>query len=524
MGQLSGDSRVPKTLYHASRHAFSVVDDAKLGAGQNLFGRGFYTSPSAIECTYFITEDGMLDFGSHGNPVDAAIYAFELKDDARILETNQAITPDFAAALQAAGEKVGNPALGRMMAENETVNSNFHLMAASADGMAILRTAGVDVLSANDYYCVINTAAIGNLRLHSASGAMLAAQNRAVQQAVDHAEEVNAAFDTLAAAQPQVGGIFRRISTAMETVAETLGKSEKTQHLQTVLKHFLTEEAETRPDPQKGILPLNRFLAEARRAFNLYDDAPMMPVIEEVNQAVAEIRAAPAPDVKQDIKAEAAAAPKFESRFAAPEAVAPVAAPVKYAQDSFFAAEAAKAKPAAEKFDGPYTVDNLFPEERVPQGLSFPDGADEKLFNAAENLVNMLNKMRRQNGMVSYELRDALVKNTAHLAAPPDSPHYREDVQKGNLGWMGHIRDQVNGAGYLHMQMKLLELGRPGSASQEAGAALRGFVEAFAQTKGASEYAALALAKDAPDADAVVARLNKSAPQAAAAKPAARHL
>jgi len=477
------------------------VDDDKLGAGQNLFGRGFYTAPSPIDCIYFITEDGMLDFGSHGNPVHAAIYAFDLKDDARILENNQAVSPELAADLQAAGEKIGNSDLGRLMAESKAVNSNFHYMAASADGMAILRAAGVGALSADGYYCVINTSAIGNLRLHSASGDMAAAQKQAVQSALDRASETNEKFEALAASHPQAAAAYRRIGAAVETVAHAIGKPEQVQHLQTVLKHFLLEEVETRPDPKKNILPLNRFLAEVRNVFGLYEDAPMAPVTDLVNQTVAEI----------------STAPKVETKFAAP--------PVKYAEDSMFTAGMAGPKPAqAKKFDGPYTVDNLFPEENAARGIAFPDGADEKLFKAAEDLVNILNKMHGQNGFVPSDLRNAIVQNTARLASPPSGPHYSHDWQKGNLNWRGHIRDQVNGAGYLHSQMKMLELSQPHSVSQEAGAALRGFVEVFAQTKGASEYTALALEKNAPDDNAIVGRLNKAAAQTAPSKPAAQKL
>lgn len=491
---------MPKTLYHASRHAFSAVDDSKLGAGQNLYGRGFYTSQSPIDCIYFITEDGMMDFGSRGNPVDAAIYAFDLKDGARILENDQPISPALAADLKAAGEKIGNPDIARLMVDSKTINGNFHHMAASSDGMAILRAAGVDALATGSYICVINTEGIGNLRLYDTSGDMAVTQKQSVQNALDNAETTHQKFEALSAQQPKVASAYQRIRDAMVDVAGTIGKSEHVQHLQTVLKHFLVEEVETKPDPQKNILPLNRFLSETRKTFGLYDDAPMAPVTDLVNKAVAEIHTVPKAEV--------------ETKF--------TAAPVKHAEDSKFVAETVK--PISQKYDGPYTVDNLFPEESTARGIAFPDGADEKLFKAAEDMVNVLNKMHQENGSVPGDLRNAIVQNTARLASPPSSPHYNHDWQKGNLSWMGNIRDQVNGAGYLHTQIKMLELSRPHSVSQEAGAALRRFVGAFAETKGASTYTALALEKAAPDDDAIVVKLNNAAPQATQVKPTAQKL
>lgn len=482
---------MPKTLYHASRHSFSEVDAGKLGTGQNLHGRGFYTSPSPIDCIYFITEDGALNFNDGKNAVDAAIYAFDLDDDAQILEPDQPISSALAANFKVIGEKIGKPDLGQRMAESKTVNNDFRYMASLGDGMKILQMAGVDALFKDGYYCVVNTARIGNLRLYDASGAMAAQQNAEIQKALDNVSATDQKFEVLVTTQPKVSTTYQNICEAVAGIAATLGRDAHVQHLQTVLKYFLVEEVEEKPDPQKNILPLNRFLSEARSKLGLYEDAPMMRVTALVNSAVADIHTRAAPAVES----------------------------VKHVEDSKFTARTSVAA-VPENLEGPYTVDNLFPDEKKPRGIVFPDSADEKLFKSAENLVSILNKMHQENGSVPSDLRNVIVQNTARLASPPDSPHYNHDWQKGNLSWMGNVRDQVNGAGYLHSQIKMLEMGLPHSVSQETAVALRSFVDVFAKTKGASAYTALALAAEAPDDDAIVAKLNNAAGKPVAAKPA----
>ena len=489
-----------KTLYHASLHAFSAVDDAKLGSGQNLHGRGLYLSDSPTDCMYFITEDGMMDFGVGNRAVDAFIYAFDLPSDAQVLETGKTLSLDLKNRIQQAGQKLGENDIAGHLCKHDKVDDNFKFFASSTAGGAVLRAAGVDVLATDSYYCVLNTEKVGNLRLWAASGAKQTEQKDIIAQAQSKAEDNAGRVAVLLKDNPSLGAMYQGICDGLAKAATARAKIDVLPALTASLNHLFLAEVEEKPDPQKNILPLNRFLSETREKLGLYDDARIAEVTNEVQQVIRHVHQVPEPQKT------------FESKFvsSAPKAVENL--PVE--------------KRADEHATGPYKVDNLFPEENSKRGIVFPDAADEKLFQAAENLVSMLNKMHAENGHVPTDLRDAIVQNTARLAAPTDSPHYRHDRENENMAWKGNIRDQVNGAGYLHTQIKMLSLAAPDSVSRDVGQALRSFVSSFADAKWASVYTALALQVDAPDADAVVAKLNKQEGlhPAVQQKPATQHL
>jgi|GEM_PF-1260092 len=157
--------------------------------------------------------------------------------------------------------------------------------------------------------------------------------------------------------------------------------------------------------------------------------------------------------------------------------------------------------------EGPYSMDNLFPEPHyglVGKGMTFPDGANEKLFREAEDLVVSLNKMFHQDEgkgleafshdgghMASSELRENLVKHTARLSQP-------------SSGDPDHIRNQVYSASYLQDSLKRLELDRNNPVAQEALPKLRQFIETFAETEGASKYTKMALEGKRFDVEAVI--------------------
>jgi len=154
--------------------------------------------------------------------------------------------------------------------------------------------------------------------------------------------------------------------------------------------------------------------------------------------------------------------------------------------------------------DDPYTVDNLLPEEmgiyRVyllssvlspadKKGLSLPAGADEKLLSAAGELVSALNGVYREKGHdETIELRASIAKNTACLSQP-------------SSGDRDHIDRQVGSASHLQMTLRMLELGDPVACGLVPK--LRRFVEVFAETKGVSKYARLALERKIFDPEVV---------------------
>jgi len=150
------------------------------------------------------------------------------------------------------------------------------------------------------------------------------------------------------------------------------------------------------------------------------------------------------------------------------------------------------------KADGSYTTENLFPEGHSPyflspsakKGITFPIGTNQKLLGAADDLVNALNRMWQQKGHeASTELRESIVRNTADLSEPWSS-----------------LYNQVGAASYLQITLKVLEQGDP--VSREAAPKLRRFIEAFAQTRGASQCTCLALVEKIFDAKEVIAKLH----------------
>lgn len=157
----------------------------------------------------------------------------------------------------------------------------------------------------------------------------------------------------------------------------------------------------------------------------------------------------------------------------------------------------------------PCSIDNLFPDQNnASSGISFPDNADETLFQKAEKLVDALNTLHQENGISSTSmLRDCIAKNTKRLTSEPERLHYRHDEEKGDLSHYGHVRDHVNGAEYIQTEIKMLELSSS-PKRQAAGAALRDFMQSFADTPGASPYARLALQPEKIDVEAIVKNLS----------------
>ncbi len=155
------------------------------------------------------------------------------------------------------------------------------------------------------------------------------------------------------------------------------------------------------------------------------------------------------------------------------------------------------------------SIDNLFPDENgTASGIAFPDNADEALFQKAEKLVDALNALHQERDIASTSmLRDCIAKNTQRLASEPERLHYRHDEQKGDLSHYGYVRDHVNGAEYIQTQIKMLELSSS-PQGQAAGAALRDFMQSYADTAGASPYARLALQTEKIDVEAIVKKLS----------------
>lgn len=519
-------------FYHHSRNLYDRFDPAAVNKAD--------AQGSGLWCA-----DARANIGNTG---DLVYYSFAVEDP-DLLVLNRPLSEDQHARLLSAADRLGNTRLARQLEEKGTDfrpgdDADFKL---DPDNRAAVVAAGFDGIDGTEI-CFLNYARIGSFLPVDMRGAHAAALDTALARIAD-IEDPEA---TLAAALPdtdegrQIRQSFEDAGAAVAQMAEAAQKPAAAAGLRQQLAGFylqaLSDDAEAgRPD---NVNPLRMFTAAADRVLNLYamretyvhrgwtrdsEHYGMIyaPAENSGGAAMEKLRAALSQGIEQtDSLYHAPAAPAAamvvsaappaaaESKFAAFAAAPVPAAPVS-------SAASVEASPAVSRFvtaTGPYTIDNLFPEEGRGQGLKLPAGADDALRAQAQKLVAALNDMHRETGQVSGMLRDSLVKNTARLADPPSDPHYQHDAMRGDMTRFGHVRDQINGADYLRHELAMLRLS-PSPAAQAAGEAMQGFMQSFAKTAGASAYSMIALQDKPADVEAEVRKLSSAgAPKHAACK------
>lgn len=385
------------TLYHGSPATFSAIDSEKIGLGQNLVGRGFYTDTSVLGVHYAMEEINHKDYH---------VYELEIPSASIILDRwdSSSLTDELRERIREAGKAVhqqliekgetSQSELGDKLADREKIDSAFLIFASSPQGMSILKEAGITALKDNSYITIVNTDLIDNIRLRSAGGGIRTEMTQYVEKALSDVAQDSSKLSNILQEKPNLSIHFDAIRSELVTLAKSQNRPEEAERLTSLLTHTMVETIDSTPDRKSNITPLNRLYAEVIRSLDLNHGNSAASLgrlidraVENINpnqRPVAEpdkpepvaleqvdvVKDVPSPEVPQrDPVARADAAPSPESTVVAPDQ----------------AEHAAQLKESAPVMDGPAVQASVSPQASssgaeqpvfVPEAYSSTESVD----------------------------------------------------------------------------------------------------------------------------------------------------
>lgn len=385
------------TLYHGSPATFSAIDSEKIGLGQNLVGKGFYTDTSVSGVHYAMEEINHQDF---------YVYEVEIPSDSVVLDrwNNATFTDELRERIRNAGKSIDLPhkenegvsrsEMANKLADSEKIDGTFLQFASSEQGMNILKEAGVAALKDNSYVTIINTDLVDNIRLRSAGGNIKAEMSQYIEKALSHVVQDASRLDDILKNQPNIAAHYETIRSELVKLATAQNRPDEAERLTSLLTHTFVETIGSIPDRKTDISPLNRLYAETIRSLELNHDNSAAPLGRIIDSAVVNMN----PDQKTGAKP---AAPEPEPTTA-PDAPKPVASrpeptaepdkPDPTAPEPKLTAEQDKPEPVAPE-PGPTTGENKQetapeaenPEQPLPDPtpVSATKSADHEQFHSA---------------------------------------------------------------------------------------------------------------------------------------------
>ena len=369
------------TLYHGSPATFSAIDSEKIGLGQNLVGKGFYTDTSVSGVHYAMEEINHQNF---------YVYEVEIPSDSLVLDrwNNASFTDELRERIRSAGKSVDLPhkenegisrsEMANKLADSEKIDGTFLQFASSEQGMNILKEAGVAALKDNSYVTIINTDLVDNIRLHSAGGNIKAEMSQYIEKASGHVAQDASRLDDILKNQPNIAAHYEAIRSELVKLATAQNRSDEAERLTTLLTHTFVDTIDNTPDRKTNISPLNRLYAETIRSLDLTHDNRATTLGRVIDSTVMNINPALKPAATSPAPAPEPAAATNNPAPAAPEPV-PAAAtdnPAPAAPEPVPAAATDNPAPAA-----PEPVPAAVPDNPVPVA---PEAAPPKEQNKQE--------------------------------------------------------------------------------------------------------------------------------------------
>ena len=252
------------------------------------------------------------------NHKDYHIYELEIPSYSVILDRwdNSTFTDELRERIKNAGKTgdlqlKGNDGISRSeianrLADSEKIDENFLKFASSAQGMSILKEAGVAALKENSYVTIINTDLVDNIRLRSAGGNIKAEMSQYIDKALSNVAQDASRLSDILKNEPNLSIHYEAIRSELITLTKAHNRSDETERLTSLLKHTFVETIDSTPDRKTNITPLNRLYAEAIRSLDLNHDNSAAPLGRIIDSAVVHIN----PEQKQSAER---AAPVLES-------------------------------------------------------------------------------------------------------------------------------------------------------------------------------------------------------------------
>lgn len=280
------------TLFHGSPATFSALDSEKIGLGQNLVGRGFYTDKSISGVQYVMEEINHKDYH---------IYELEIPSKSVILDRwdNSTLTDELRERIREAGksghqklnehESVSRADIGNKLADSKTIDNTFLNFASSPQGMSILKEAGIDALKDNSYVAIINTDLIDNIRLRSAGGNIKAEITQYIDKALSNVVQDSSRLSNILQNEQNLSIHYDAIRSELINLTMAQNRPDETERLTSLLTHTFVETIDSPPDRKTNITPLNRLYAEAIRSLDLNHDDSAAPLGRIIDNAVINI-------------------------------------------------------------------------------------------------------------------------------------------------------------------------------------------------------------------------------------------
>ncbi len=262
--QKSGHDTI--TLYHGSPATFSGIDSEKIGLGQNLVGKGFYTDTSVLGVHYVMEEINHKDY---------YVYELDIPSDAVVLDRhdNSTLTDALRERIREAGKgDISRAETGNKLAASETIDDTFLMLASSPNGMSILKEAGIAALKDNSYVAIVNTDLIENIRLRSAGGNIKAEMTQYIDGALDNIAHDHSRLSDILQKDPGLSKHYDAIRSELLNLATAQNRPDEAERLTALLTHTFVETLDSNPDRKTNITPLNRLYAETIRSLDLHYD------------------------------------------------------------------------------------------------------------------------------------------------------------------------------------------------------------------------------------------------------------
>ena len=366
------------TLYHGSPATFSAIDSEKIGLGQNLVGKGFYTDTSVSGVHYAMEEINHQNY---------YVYEVEIPSDSVVLDrwNNATLTDELRERIRNAGKSVDlqdkeNAGISRSemankLADSEKIDETFLQFAGSARGMSILKEAGVAALKDNSYVAIINTDLVDNIRLHSAGGNIKAEMSQYIEKASGHIAQDASRLNDILKNQPNIAVHYEAIRSELIKLTTAQNRPDEAERLTSLLTHTFVETIDSTPDRKTNISPLNRLYAETIRSLDLNHDNRATTLGRVIDSTVMNINPALKPAATSPASAQEPAAATNNPAPAAPE-TAPVSAtvtPAPAAPEPVPAAVPDNPAPAAPEPAPVAATDNPAPAAPDPVPAAAPD-------------------------------------------------------------------------------------------------------------------------------------------------------
>ncbi|MGV4043516.1 LPD7 domain-containing protein [Citrobacter portucalensis] len=280
------------TLFHGSPAAFSAIDSEKIGLGQNLVGRGFYTDTSVLGVHYVMEEINHKDYH---------VYELEIPSESVVLDRwdNSTLTEELRARIREAGnsghqqlnenESISRSELGNKLADSKAIDDTFLNFASSPQGMSILKEAGIDALKDNSYVAIINTDLIDNIRLRSAGGNIKAEMTQYIDKALSNVAQDASRLSNILQKEQNLSIHYEAIRSELINLTVAQNRPEEAERLTALLTHTFVKTIDSPPDRKTNITPLNRLYAEAIRSLDLNHDDSAAQLGRIIDSAVVNI-------------------------------------------------------------------------------------------------------------------------------------------------------------------------------------------------------------------------------------------